>query len=138
MDYILKQGYSGKNIKAKLDLFLCSEASNSLLSALNKMVFITASEVVNNSVENCPEEELEKITGLLHVQLNNTLKELIKYLTNKKQKTIDFIDLTLAKRMYEIVLRGLSTSETNLLKNMESFADVLTNLKSVYNTKESI
>ena len=141
-DYLLRQGYSMKSLKAKIEFFIIKSsemATNNLLPALqelHKRIKLNAKKIPGSDDvinENIDLSELHKILSLLDTQLHSTLKDTVKHARTKNNKSADVIDLKVAKQLFEIVLRGTLVNESDVEKKLLSLINIITNMCGIYN-----
>ena len=79
--------------------------------------------------------EVSKLLTWLFGQLNQTLKESIKYMSGRTNRNLNGLDIKQVKKMFEVVLRSGTLPDT-LQEKLLLMCDVLKKLQSLY--KEAV
>ena len=130
-DYLLKQSFSGRTLRSKLSILLSPTANQNKLILSLETVFSNINDNVSPS-EKYTEDNLLKITELLEKQVLSTFKEVLKFVTNKKNKGFDLLDQTKTKKILELLLRGIVPTVKNIKQRIAALTGIMLNMQDVY------
>ena len=129
-DYLLKQSFSGRTLRSKLSILLSPTANQNKLILSLETVFSNINDV--SPSENYTEDDLLKITELLEKQVLSTFKEVLKFVTNKKNKGFDLLDQTKTKKILELLLRGIVPTVKNIKQRIAALTGIMLNMQDIY------
>lgn len=129
-DYLLKQSFSGRTLRSKLSILLSPTANQNKLILSLETVFSNINDV--SPSEKCTEDDLLKITELLEKQVLSTFKEVLKFVTNKKNKGFDLLDQTKTKKILELLLRGIVPTVKNIKQRIAALTGIMLNMQDIY------
>lgn len=130
-DYLLKQSFSGRTLRSKLSILLSPTANQNKLILSLETVFSNINDNVSPS-EKYTEDNLLKITELLEKQVLSTFKEVLKFVTNKKNKGFDLLDQTKTKKILELLLRGIVPTVKNIKQRIAALTGIMLNMQDIY------
>lgn len=130
-DYLLKQSFSGRTLRSKLIILLSPTANQNKLILSLETVFSNINDNVSPS-EKYTEDNLLKITELLEKQVLSTFKEVLKFVTNKKNKGFDLLDQTKTKKILELLLRGIVPTVKNIKQRIAALTGIMLNMQDIY------
>ena len=84
----------------------------------------------NNNNNNIDPDSVQQLLSSLDTCVKATFKDVIKFLAQCKSKKNDHMDVKVVKSVYEVILRGLGTSEDLCIRLM-SFVSVLEAVKDL-------
>ena len=129
-DYLLKQSFSGRTLRSKLSILLSPTANQNKLILSLETVFSNINDV--SPSEKYTEDDLLKITELLEKQVLSTFKEVLKFVTNKKNKGFDLLDQTKTKKILELLLRGIVLKVKNIKQRIAALTGIMLNMQDIY------
>lgn len=129
-DYLLKQSFSGRTLRSKLSILLSPTANQNKLILSLETVFSNINDV--SPSEKYTEDDLLKITELLEKQVLSTFKEVLKFVTNKKNKGFDLLDQTKTKKILELLLRGIVPKVKNIKQRIAALTGIMLNMQDIY------
>lgn len=129
-DYLLKQSFSGRTLRSKLSILLSPTANQNKLILSLETVFSNINDV--SPSEKYTEDDLLKITELLEKQVLSTFKEVLKFVTNKKNKGFDLLDQTKTKKILELLLRGIVPTVKNIKQRIAALTGIMLNMQDIY------
>lgn len=129
-DYLLKQSFSGRTLRSKLSILLSPTANQNKLILSLETVFSNINDV--SPSEKYTEDDLLKITELLEKQVLSTFKEVLKFVTNKKNKGFDLLDQTKTKKILELLLRGIAPKVKNIKQRIAALTGIMLNMQDIY------
>ena len=129
-DYLLKQSFSGRTLRSKLSILLSPTANQNKLILSLETVFSNINDV--SPSEKYTEDDLLKITELLEKQILSTFKEVLKFVTNKKNKGFDLLDQTKTKKILELLLRGIVPTVKNIKQRIAALTGIMLNMQDIY------
>lgn len=125
-NYLLAQNLSQKPLKAKHKLLFADAAF--LINAVNELTKREKEDNLNSD----DSKEAAKLLTWLSGQLNQTLKESIKFLSSgKTNRTLNHMDIKLAKKMFEVVLRSGALPDA-LQGKLQAVSGILQKLNLLY------
>lgn len=124
-NYLLAQNQSQRSLKSKLRILFDSEVP--LFDAVTEL----AKREMEDQLNAANKTEVTKLLTWLFGQLNQTLKESIKYMNGKTIRNLNGLDIKQVKKMFEVVLRSGSLPNT-LQGKLLVVCDVLKKLQTLY------
>lgn len=131
-DYLLKQSFSGRTLKSKLNILLSPTTNQNKLILALETVLSNINDNVSSSEKYTEDINLLKITELLEKQVLSTFKEVLKFVTNKKNKGFDLLDQTITKKILELLLRGIVPRGKNIKQRIAALTGIMVNIQDIY------
>ena len=131
-DYLLKQSFSGRTLKSKLNILLSPTTNQNKLILTLETVLSNINDNVSSSEKYTEDINLLKITELLEKQVLSTFKEVLKFVTNKKNKGFDLLDQTITKKILELLLRGIVPRGKNIKQRITALTGIMVNIQDIY------
>ena len=131
-DYLLKQSFSGRTLKSKLSILLSPTTNQNKLILSLETVLSSINDNVSLSEKYTEDINLLKITELLEKQVLSTFKEVLKFVTNKKNKAFDLLDQTKTKKILELLLRGIVPTVKNIKQRIATLTGIMVNMQDIY------
>ena len=124
-NHLLAQNQSQKSLKSKHNLLFDKK-----LPLFDAVTELTKREM-EDQLNVADKTEVSKLLTWLFGQLNQTLKESIKYMSGRTNRNLNGLDIKQVKKMFEVVLRSGTLPET-LQEKLLVMCDVLKKLQSLY------
>lgn len=145
-EYIWKQIMSGKYLKSKLEMFYAG-GGDSNSDAVHSVLLLNSLEELNKNLVNRNKTmissdtsdvtEVKAMLSYLDTYINSTLKEVVKFLNDKKSKKVDFVELKVIKKVYEVVIRNrvmknTAVADDNIvLVNLVTYIHVIKSIQDI-------
>ena len=124
-NHLLAQNQSQKSLKSKHNLLFDNKLP--LFDAVTEL----SKREMEDQLNVADKTEVSKLLTWLFGQLNQTLKESIKYMSGRTNRNFNGLDIKQVKKMFEVVLRSGTLPET-LQEKLLVMCDVLKKLQSLY------